>query len=264
MQIINKLNNKKLILLYEVGMTLLTIIAVIMVSFELLMPETAYDVFVFSLIDTGIIIIFALDYFTRLILSKNKVQFFKSNMIDLISIVPFGSIFQSARIFKITRLLKYTRFLKFMKLLKLFRIIVLIAKFKKNIDKFLKTNNFIYVIWLTIFTVIIGALGFSLIENKSFSDGLWWSFVTVTTVGYGDMSPTTGVGRVLAAILMLIGIGFIGMLTGTIATFFLKNEVSNGTFKGNTIERIKRSLNDFDNLSNEDIDNIYKTLKSLK
>lgn len=242
-------------------MTLFTIIAVIIVSFEFFMPETAYDTLVFNLIDTGIIIIFSLDYSTRLILSKNKAEFFKSNIIDLISIIPFGSIFQSARILKITRLLKYTRFLKFMKL---FRIIVLIAKFKKNMDKFLKTNNFIYVLWFTIFTVIIGALGFSLIENRTFQDGLWWSFVTVTTVGYGDMSPTTGVGRVLAAILMLIGIGFIGMLTGTIATFFLKEEVSNGSFKENTIESVKRSLNDFDNLSDEDIDNIYKTLKSLK
>jgi len=255
MQIIDKLNNKKLILFYEVLMTLLTTLAVIIVSLEFLMPETPYEASVLNTIDTGIILIFALDYFTRLILSKNKSQFFKSNLIDLISIIPFNSVFQAARIFRAAKLLK---------LIKLFRIIILIGKFKKNIDKFLKTNNFNYVIWFTILTVIIGALGFSLIENKSFSDGLWWSFVTVTTVGYGDMSPTTGIGRVLAAILMLIGIGFIGMLTGTIATFFIKNEVSNGSFKENTIEGIKRSLNDFDDLSNEDIDNIYKTLKSLK
>ena len=261
MKIINKLNNIKLILLYEVTITILTIIAVVMVALEYFMPETSYEVSVFNAIDTGILIIFALDYFSRLILSKNKYQFFRSNIIDLISIIPFNSVFQAARIFRITKLLKFTRLFK---LLKLVRIIILLAKFKNKMNKFLKTNNFNYVIWFTIFTVIIGALGFSIIEDKPFSDGLWWSFVTVTTVGYGDMSPVTGAGRVLASILMLIGIGFIGMLTGTIATFFIKNEVHNGTFKENTIESIRISLNDFDNLSSEDIDNIYKILKSLK
>jgi len=260
-KIIDKLDNKKLILLYEVTITMLTIIAVVMVTLEFFMPETSYEASVFNAIDTGILIIFALDYFSRLILSKNKYQFFRSNIVDLISIIPFNSVFQAARILRITKLLKFTRLFK---LLKLVRIIILLAKFKKKMDKFLKTNNFNYVIWFTIFTVIIGALGFSIIENKSFSDGLWWSFVTVTTVGYGDMSPVTGAGRLLASILMLIGIGFIGMLTGTIATFFIKNEVHHGTFKENTIEGIRISLNDFDNLSSEDIDNIYKILKSLK
>jgi len=51
----------------------------------------------------------------------------------------------------------------------------------------LKTTNFSFVLCVTIFTVIIGALGFSAIENKSFTDGLWWSFVTLITVGYGDI-----------------------------------------------------------------------------
>lgn len=258
---IEKLNNKKLILLYEVSITILTIIAVVMVALEYFMQETSHMVYVFNIIDTGILIIFALDYFSRLILAKNKLEFFKSNVIDLISIIPFSTAFQAARIFRITRLLRFTKLLR---LTKLFRIIILLGKFKKNMDKFLKTNNFSFVLWVTIFTVIIGALGFSAIENKSFTDGLWWSFVTVTTVGYGDMSPSTGIGRVLASILMIIGIGFIGMLTGTIATFFINKKVNNMSFKENTIESIKKNLDDFDTLSNEDIDNIYKILKSLK
>lgn len=88
--------------------------------------------------------------------------------------------------------------------------------------------------------------------------------MTVTTVGYGDMSPATGIGRLLASVLMIIGIGFIGMLMGTIATFFINKKVSNKSLKESTIENIKNNLDDFDNLSNEDIDNIYKILKSLK
>ena len=58
----------------------------------------------------------------------------------------------------------------------------------------------------------------------SFGDALWWSIVTCTTVGYGDISPSTTVGRVVAVILMLFGIGLIGMLTGAITTFFTQRD----------------------------------------
>ena len=55
---------------------------------------------------------------------------------------------------------------------------------------------------------------------------------------------------------MLIGIGFIGMLTGTIATSFINIKISNMSFKENILESIKKNLDDFDKLSNEDIYNI--------
>ena len=56
----------------------------------------------------------------------------------------------------------------------------------------------------------------------SYWDGLWWAIVTVTTVGYGDRFPVTTVGRVVAVVLMLVGIGLIGVLTATVASFFLR------------------------------------------
>ncbi len=55
-----------------------------------------------------------------------------------------------------------------------------------------------------------------------YPDALWWAIVTVTTVGYGDRYPVTEGGRVVAAILMLVGIGLIGVLTATVASVFVK------------------------------------------
>ncbi len=58
----------------------------------------------------------------------------------------------------------------------------------------------------------------------SAADAMWWSFVTVTTVGYGDHFPVTPSGRVLAAVLMIAGIGLFGTFTAYIATAFLSTE----------------------------------------
>ena len=57
---------------------------------------------------------------------------------------------------------------------------------------------------------------------KSFGDGLWWAFTTVTTVGYGDKFPTTSEGRVLAVALMLVGISLMGVITASVAAWFVK------------------------------------------
>jgi voltage-gated potassium channel len=56
----------------------------------------------------------------------------------------------------------------------------------------------------------------------SYPDALWWAVVTVTTVGYGDRFPVTAGGRAVAVILMLVGIGLIGVLTATVASFFVQ------------------------------------------
>ncbi len=55
---------------------------------------------------------------------------------------------------------------------------------------------------------------------------MWWAIVTSTTVGYGDISPHTLVGKFAAVLLMLIGVGFIGILTSTITSYFAKEDTS--------------------------------------
>ena len=57
---------------------------------------------------------------------------------------------------------------------------------------------------------------------KNFEDGLWWAITTVTTVGYGDRFPTTTEGRLLAVLLMLVGISLVGVITASVASWFVK------------------------------------------
>jgi voltage-gated potassium channel len=79
--------------------------------------------------------------------------------------------------------------------------------------------------FFALLTVVAGGTAFEAAERSkqslSFGDGLWWALVTITTVGYGDISPKTDLGRVVGAVVMLVGIGFIALLTGALAQRFL-------------------------------------------
>jgi voltage-gated potassium channel len=72
--------------------------------------------------------------------------------------------------------------------------------------------------------VVIAAVGFAFFENKSFGDALWWSVVTTTTTGYGDISPQTLGGRVMAGFVMLTAILLVlPLLIGRIAMVMIEN-----------------------------------------
>jgi len=87
-----------------------------------------------------------------------------------------------------------------------------------------------YAAFLALLTLVGGAAAFQVAERGeqavSFSDSLWWAITTMTTVGYGDVLPKTELGRVIAAAVMVIGIGFIALLTGAVAERFLRPAVA--------------------------------------
>jgi voltage-gated potassium channel len=58
----------------------------------------------------------------------------------------------------------------------------------------------------------------------SYADALWWAVATVTTVGYGDKVPLTPAGRRVAGLLMLVGIGLVGVVTATVASYFVEQQ----------------------------------------
>ncbi|MGH2942502.1 MAG: potassium channel family protein [Solirubrobacteraceae bacterium] len=99
---------------------------------------------------------------------------------------------------------------------------------------------------LATMTILGGGAAFAAIENGHHSqpvstwDGVWWAITTVTTVGYGDVSPQTDAGRVVAIVVMLVGIGFIAVLTAAAASRFLREQRAEAM----ALEAVERRLDE--------------------
>lgn len=171
-------------------------------------------------IDNFILIVFTIDYAVRFVKAENKWYFFKINIFDLIAIIPFNSIFSFFRISRVFRIARLT------KILRLTRLVGITGKLQSRSKKLFHTNGLNYLIYVSIALILFSSMLYSLAENVSFMDSIWWALTTTTTVGYGDISPQTAIGRIAAIILMILGIGFIGMLTSSITSYFT-NEPSN-------------------------------------
>lgn len=260
---------KKLTIVYEVFMAILalTVLVILILEYTLSLSEELLNLF--ALLDISILIIFAVDYFYRLYRAEDKLTFFKQNIFDLIAIIPLDKAFRIARLARLTRLARLSRMSRVSRLSRLSRLARVIAFSKKFLDQFMKlikTNGLHYVIGVTILIILIGALGIQHFEGyDNFGDALWWSLVTTTTVGYGDISPATAGGRVLAAVLMIVGIGFLGMVTGAIATFFVDKLVSQENKNQKTvvdeqISFIKEKLDVLENLSEKDVASLNKLI----
>jgi voltage-gated potassium channel len=130
------------------------------------------------------------------------------------------------------RLLSSLRLVRLVRLARLLRAGVIVSRALQAERRLTSASVFRFVSLATIFlTVIAGAVQATIDTGdfKTFWDGVWWAVVTVTTVGYGDVYPTTIGGRIVAIVLMLTGIGFLAVLTATVASRFVKEERSDET-----------------------------------
>ena len=66
-------------------------------------------------------------------------------------------------------------------------------------------------------------------DVRNLGDGIWWALVTITTVGYGDITPVTTLGRIVASSLMLLGLGLIATITAIVSAKFIQNFVDHHT-----------------------------------
>lgn len=150
---------------------------------------------------------FASEWLLGLFLAKVKWAYFvkPAHFFDFISCFPFGTLTKSIRIARLMRVFKVIRF------------VTRANRYQGPADRFVR------LIALVSATVFAGAYSIEIVEpsmlipdsggSPKFTTALWWAWVTISTVGYGDVTPTTEAGRLVATPLIMVGVGVCGYIS---------------------------------------------------
>ncbi|AFM19099.1 Kef-type K+ ransport system, predicted NAD-binding component [Mycolicibacterium chubuense NBB4] len=150
--------------------------------------------------------LFAMDYVVRLWLAPRRWRWFYRHLFDLAIVV-----------------------LPLLRPLRLLRLVTLIAVLQRAAGRAIRGRVVLYTVSGAILLVFVASLAVLEAERGqpdahivNFADALWWSMTTITTVGYGDMTPVSTTGRVIAVLLMIGGISLVGSITATLASWIVQ------------------------------------------
>lgn len=168
-----------------------------------------------TFIDDIICVFFLFEFCLRFYQAENKLKFMQWGWIDLISSIPALPFLRAGRALRLVRLLRIMRAFRSTK--HLIRYV-----FESRVKGTFTAVSIIAVLMILFSSVAILQVEDQPTSNiKSAEDALWWSYVTITTVGYGDKYPVTTEGRLIAAVLMTVGVGLFGTFTGFLASWFV-------------------------------------------
>lgn len=168
-------------------------------------------------IDIGICVFFFFEFCVRFSHAEDKWKFMRWGWIDLISSIPMIDFLRFGRVFRLIRLLRILRAFRTTK------------EFVNYIFQNKSQGAFTSATILAILLIIFSSIAILQVETspesniKTAEDAIWWSYVTITTVGYGDKYPVTTEGRIIAMFLMTAGVGLFGTFTAYIASIFVSD-----------------------------------------
>lgn len=190
-------------------LTILLIMDIIIIIYMVLVKATIPLI----LFDTFVSLILLIDIGFEIKHSVDKKKSLKDNIIPIIASIPYDLILLGSGL----SLLKFLRLFRIIKILKIASII------NPIIRKIEQINNKIHIDKIVIFIVgilLIGALIISLVEDISFLQSIYFVIITFTSVGYGDITMQTQIGKIIAIIISLTSIVGIGALSALVITYF--------------------------------------------
>jgi len=174
----------------------------------------------FLVADWAIWTIFATEYLLGLAVSDNRQSYLYRAWIGLVVVIVSFPLLPAA--------LALTRLARLARLFRLARLVAFGARAFPALKATLGRRGLVYVLALFVLLVVFAGALMSVAEPQTVHgnmwDGIWWAVVTATTVGYGDISPVSAVGRLIAVALMLFGIGLTATLAASVAAFFVSGD----------------------------------------
>lgn len=193
-------------------------------------------------IDWAVWGVFAIEFLFILCLSS-KAQFSRfSTAADLAVVILSFPL--------LPNLLALVRLARIVRLLRLTRLTAVAILGLTALKEILGRRGLVYIVAITTLLIMVGGGCLSILEPETvkggYGDGIWWAIVTASTVGYGDIAPTTLWGRLIAVLLMLVGIGLMSTLAASITSYFVQQtattEMKDVAARLERIERILEKL----------------------
>ena len=207
-------------LYFDYAIQVLILLSVASFTIETLPDLTAETINYLETFELVCIFIFSLEYLIRLYIAKNKLKFITSfyGIIDILAILPFyltlGFDLRSARVLRFLRLFRLIKLIRYNKAIRRFQTAFMMIK-----------QELVMFSMVSLILFYLSAVGIYYFENSvqpelfsSVFSSLWWSVVTLTTVGYGDIVPITVGGRIFTFIILMIGLGIIAIPSGMISS----------------------------------------------
>jgi len=222
--------------------------------------------------DLIICIVFAFDFTQRIRASESKSRFIKANGFEILAMIPAISLYALGTIPATAGALRSLR------LVRVVRVILLLARMRRAMSKsgrFVQRSNLLALSGITVSIVFLGAFAALILDSgtenaqiTNFSDAVWWSISTVTTVGYGDIVPKGVAGRIMGMGLMVVGIGvmaaFVSQVSATLVESRMKRNSEKGDFRTAVISEIKTRLDNIDKLSESEVSLLIQTIQTLR
>lgn len=186
---------------------LLSIFSIILLSFTFFIDQDSELNQLIQYYDFGLCMVFLYDFFVQLYKRKKRWRyFFTYGWLDLLSSIPVISEFRYIRVLRIFRILRIIRSFNM-----LYRFIITNKK----------ASLYGLIVFISTMILILSSTMVLYLEQevgniKTAEDALWWSYITITTVGYGDYYPVTNPGKLAASILILNGIAIFGAIVSYI------------------------------------------------
>lgn len=200
---------------YEIFIGVLSILSIFNIVLGLLIPDQDLTE-ILNIMNWLFSIIFIIDFFYRIMTAPSKSKYFfrQYGWADLFASLPFSQL----KIFRVFRLVR------------VYRLMRQVGP-KKIADTLIKDragSALIILLLMGILVLEFGSLAIFRAEKlnpdaniKTASDAIWYTMVTISTVGYGDRYPTTNAGRIIGTLIIIIGVGIFGTFTGYLANLFL-------------------------------------------
>ena len=178
-----------------------------------------------------ILVAFSTDYLVELALAKNRSSFVRTEWSSLVIVIAqLASLLPGLVGLGVFRLLRGAPLLRALAVV--LRAAAIGGAAAREGRQVLRRKAARFALSMAALTWLTSAVAFTLVEDvgqgrrlASFFDGIWWSLTTMTTVGYGDVYPVTGAGRIIAGLTMLVGISTFAIVTAKVAEYLVRSDL---------------------------------------